>query len=198
MSRLVAINAATRENFGKGASRTLRRDGRVPAIIYGKNKETVAISLEAREITKHYLKAGFSSLLMDIEVGGKKYHVLPKKVELHPVTDNIEHVDFLHVADNVEVKVRIHLHFINEDKCIGLKKGGLLNIVARDIDIYALPASIPQKIDVDLANLNIGENIHINNIIFPANVRSATLDANYTIAAVVGKGSEAADEVTAS
>lgn len=196
MTNIISINAQTRDNTGKGAARTIRRAGMIPAIIYGKNKESINIQLDERAIGRYYKKANFLSILMNIELNGQNYHVIPKEVQLHPVTDNAEHIDFLHILDESQVKVTVHLHFINEDKCLGIKRGGLLNLIKRDVELLCLAKSIPSSIEVDVINLNIGDNIHLNDLKLPDGVK-ATSSENYTIATLIGRNEDTDKEESA-
>jgi large subunit ribosomal protein L25 len=186
----ITLIAEARPASGKGSARALRRAKRIPAIIYGKNQENVSISLDELELTKLHRKAGFTTKIFDISLNGKTYPTLPKVVQLHPVTDMIEHIDFMHVSADVEVKVLVRLHIINEDKSVGIKRGGVLNIVSRDIELICHPSAIPSGIDVDVATLNIGDSIHIQDLKLPEKVRPASHDKNLTIATLVGRGGD--------
>jgi large subunit ribosomal protein L25 len=191
MSDVISLTGELRKKAGKGPSRELRRNSMIPAIIYGKNKESVMVSLNNKEISMQYRRSAFMTTIFDINVDGKKYHVLPKDVDLHPVTDEIEHIDFLHVSDNSYVKVTVNLHFINEDKCIGVKRGGVLNIVNREVNLMCNAMKIPHRIDVDLANVDINHSIHLADIQLPKDVTLiSNRDQKITIATVVGRGSD--------
>jgi large subunit ribosomal protein L25 len=196
MASIIPLKAEIREGTGKGVARSLRRLGRIPAIIYGKDKETIAISIDENEARKLYRKANFCALVMDIDVGSNKYKVLPRSVQLHPVTDIAEHIDFMHLSEGSEVRVIVHLHFLNEDKCIGLKRGGMLNLVKRDLELMCAPNSIPHHIDIDIANLNIGDSLHIEQVILPEGVRVINVEQNFTIATIVGRVKDEADAKT--
>jgi len=190
MASVVALKAQIRENSGKGAARSLRRDNKVPAIIYGKDKENIAISLEEIELKKYCYKANFCAVLVDIEIDGKKHQVLPKSVQVHPVTDLVEHVDFMHVSEDSEVKVVVRLHFLNEEKCIGIKRGGLVNYVRRDVELMCNPNAIPHHIDIDTANLNIGDSIHISQLELPKGARALDSKKDVTLVTVVGRAKD--------
>jgi large subunit ribosomal protein L25 len=190
MASITPIKAQIRDNSGKGSSRSLRREGRIPAIIYGKGQENVSISLDENELRKLYRKANFCAQVMDIDVGTKKFKVLPRVVQLHPVTDIAEHIDFMHINDKDQIKVIVHLHFLNEDKCIGLKRGGVLNLVKRDLELLCNADSIPHHIDIDIINLNIGDSLHIEDIKLPDGVSPINIDKNFTIATIVGRAKD--------
>lgn len=190
----IQLNVKDRKSFGKGAARSLRREGRVPAIVYGSNQEVRTFSLSERDLTKLYHKSGYMSSLLDIDLAGVTYHVIPKSVELHPVTDKIEHADFMYVLKDSKVKVLVHIYFLNEEKCIGIKRGGAFNIVKRDIELLCSPNDIPNRIDIDVAQLDIGQTIHIKDIKLPKNSSVIGEDQNFTIATLVGRGDKSASE----
>ncbi len=190
MASVISFKAEVRENKGKGGARSLRRASKVPAIIYGRGKHNVVIALEESEVKKYCYKANFCSVLVDIDVSGKKYQVLPKAVQVHPVTDVVEHLDFIHVSAETEVKVTVHLHFLNEDKCIGIKRGGMINFVRRDIELMCNPKVIPHHIDIDVSNLNIGDAIHVDEVDLPKGSRPLNAKKGITLVTVVGRVKE--------
>ncbi len=195
MSKTYSFKAEERASQGTGSARELRRRGMIPAIIYGSKKEAVMVALSARELNSQYHKQGFMSHMFDIEVGKNKYRVLPKEIQLHPVTDEIEHMDFMHVNEKEKMKTVVTLHFINESKCPGIRHGGILNVARHSLEIYCLPNNIPEHIEIDIAELNIGSSIHVKDIVLPKGVETK-VDPNSTIAALVaGKtSSESASE----
>ena len=184
MSKTHSLEAAERVVTGTGGARELRRNSMVPAIIYGAGKPQVMISLPHKELTLEYHKKGFLSHMFDIKVGKHTYTALPKEIQLHPVTDEIEHMDFIHVDLENKMKVHVTLHFTNENKCPGIKSGGTLNIARHDIELYCLPSDIPESIDIDVQDLVIGQSIHISDITLPKNVETK-LDPTLTVAALV-------------
>lgn len=194
MSNTYLLKAVERENLGTGSARELRRNGMIPAIIYGSKKNPVTVAISARELNMHYHKQGFLSHIFDIEVGKTKYRAIPKQIQLHPVTDEIEHMDFMHVDENQKMKTNVTLHFVNESKCVGIKQGGILNITRHSLEVYCLPGSIPENIEVDIAELNIGSSIHVSDVKLPKDVETK-VDGNITVVALVpGKtASEAAE-----
>lgn len=190
MASVISFKAEMRENKGKSGARFLRRQNKIPAIIYGNKKENMSISLEIGEVTKYCYKANFCSVLVDVEIDNKIYQVLPKVVQAHPVTDIVEHLDFVYVSAETEVKITAHLHFLNEDKCIGIKRGGMINYVKRDIDLMCDPSAIPNHIDVDVSNLNIGDAIHVDEVIMPKGSRPVSVKKGITLVTVVGRVKE--------
>lgn len=192
----LTIEALERSNFGKEASKKLKNDGRIPAVVYGKNTENSHISLELKEIQKIYEAGKFFSKLMDVKVGKNSLHVIPRQVQLHPVSDKLEHVDFMKVDDSTTVHVFVPVECINQDKSMGIKRGGVLNIVQREIEFVCKPVSIPGKIVIDIAGTQIGDSIHINDIKLPEGV-VPVMKNNFTLATIVGRGGDDAESTDA-
>jgi large subunit ribosomal protein L25 len=182
------LKAEAREQVGKGSARAVRRDGKVPAVIYGDKQPPLAIALSYKEVYYKIHGGGFLTTVATIDVGGKKIQVLPKDYQLDPVSDNPVHVDFLRVGKDTEVNVEVPVHFINEDKSPGIKRGGTLNIVRHEIEFHCPVNSIPEFIEVDLAGTDIGDSIHISAITLPAGVRPIIQDRDFTIATIAGHG----------
>ena len=167
MSETLTLPAETRR-AGKGASRALRREGRVPAVVYGGNEEVLAIHVEAKELTRQLGTGHFFNSIVEVELGGAKVRTLPKDVAFHPVTDRPLHVDFLRISKDHKVHVNVPVHFINEAASPGLKRGGVLNIVRHELDLVCEPDSIPEEIAIDVTGLEIGASIHISHVSLPA------------------------------
>ena len=196
MSEALTLPAELRERAGKGASRELRRDGRVPAVIYGGKEDPVAIHVEAKELVRQLGTGHFMNSIVMVEVGGKKVRALPKDVALHPVTDRPLHVDFLRLAKDSKIHVEVPVVFVNEEASPGLKKGGVLNVVRHELELVCESDKIPDDIQLDLTGLDLGDSIHISQITLPAGSVSAITDRDFTIATVVapsGLRSEAAE-----
>lgn len=184
MSKIRALQGQERLATGTGHAREIRRNAMVPAIIYGAGKPQVMLSLPAKELTLEYYKQGFLSHMFDITVGKNKYRVIPKEAQLHPVTDVIKHIDFMHIDKNTPIKVTVSVHVVNEEKCPGLKQGGLLNVARHDLEVFCLPDNIPESINVDIDGLIVGETIHLKDITLPKGVETK-LDLDTTIVAIV-------------
>ena len=184
MSDQLSISAEPRERAGKGASRALRREGRVPAVIYGDKKEAVAIHVEARALNKLLGTGHFMNSLIQVEVNGEKTRTLPKDVAFDPVTDRPLHVDFFRLAKGAKVQVDIPVVFINEEASPGLKRGGVMNVVRHELELMCDADHIPDQIEIDVTGLEIGDSIHISNITLPAGSESAITDRDFTIAGV--------------
>ncbi|MDE3015537.1 MAG: 50S ribosomal protein L25/general stress protein Ctc [Pseudomonadota bacterium] len=183
------LQATTRAGHGKGAARALRREGKVPGIIYGKSGAPVSIALTLKDVAMEYARGRFRSRLIDIAVDGKAVKALPKDVQFHPVTDVIEHVDFMKIEPGVPVHVMVPVKMTGQDKSPGLKRGGVLNVVRHEIEFICAPEAIPMHIEVDVAGLEIGGSVHINNITLPAGVMPA-IKRNFTVATVAGRKAE--------
>jgi large subunit ribosomal protein L25 len=179
------LKAELRERVGKGSSRELRRNGRIPAVIYGDKQEPLAISLPNKEVTLKIHAGGFMTTVATIEVDGKKISVLPKDYQLDPVRDFTMHVDFLRVGANTEVNVEVPVHFVNEAKAPGIKVGGVLNVVRHEVELHCPADAIPEFITVDLTGAKIGDSLHISHVKLPAGVRPVIGDRDFTIATIV-------------
>ena len=185
MSDALTLPAETRERAGKGASRALRRDGRVPAVIYGGKDEPMMIHVEAKELVRQLMTGHFMNSIVTLEVGGKEIRTLPKDVAFHPVNDRPVHVDFLRLSKNAKVDVAVPVVFINEEKSPGLKKGGVLNIVRHELELVCEADKIPSEIEIDVAGKDVGDSIHISEVTLPAGSTSAITDRDFTIATLV-------------
>ena len=180
------LKAAKRERVGKGAARELRRNGQVPAVIYGDKQAPLAIALSYKEIYYKIHGGGFLTTVATIDVDGDKIQVLPKDFALDPVRDFPIHVDFLRVGKSTIVTVAVPVHAVNQDKSPGLKRGGVLNMVRHEVEFYCPADSIPDYIEIDLAGRDIGESIHISQVVLPAGVKPVIGDRDFTIATVAG------------
>ncbi|AZI37816.1 50S ribosomal protein L25 [Caenibius tardaugens NBRC 16725] len=185
MSDALTLPAEARELAGKGASRALRRAGRVPAVIYGGKEEPQTIHVEEKELVRQLGTGHFANSIVMIEVGGKSVRTLPKDVAFHPVTDRPIHVDFLRLAKNAKVEVLVPVLFTNEDASPGLKKGGVLNVVRHELDLICEADKIPSEIEIDVTGRDVGDSIHISNVKLPAGAESAITDRDFTIATIV-------------
>ncbi len=184
--------ATLREGTGKGVARALRREGLIPAVIYSREGKPMSFSLPKKELTITYHRGGFFNNVVNLTIGKDKVFALPKAVQLHPVTDVIEHIDFLEVNDKSIVRVQIPVRLLNVDRCIGIKRGGSLNVVRHTIELSCTPANIPAAIEIDMLAVNIGDSIHINSVQLPEGTKP-TIARNFTIVAVAGRANKDAD-----
>jgi large subunit ribosomal protein L25 len=188
MSDITTISASERERVGKGSARAARRAGLVPAVIYGDKKDPVGITMESREVTKIVHQPGIFGRLLDIDVAGTKSTVLTRDIQFHPVSDKIMHMDFLRVSQSATVAVAIAVEFINEDKCPGIKVGGVLNVVRYEVELNCPATAIPEKITIDLEGVKIGDSIHISAIPLPDGVTPTITDRDFTVATLASPG----------
>ncbi len=192
------LKAVARERVGKGSSRELRRNGSIPAVIYGDKQAPISIVLDTNEVTKRIHAGGFMTTVATIEVGGEKVKVLPKDYQLDPVRDFVLHVDFLRVSADSQVSVQVPVHFINEEKS-AIKIGGVLNVVRHEVELHCPADAIPEFITVDLAGHKIGDSLHISHVKLPKGVTPVIADRDFTIATIVApaggvsEGEEAAE-----
>jgi large subunit ribosomal protein L25 len=200
MSDQLTLSAEARERAGKGASRALRNEGRVPAVVYGEKQEPLSIHLEEKALVKMLHSGHFMNSVVMVEVGGNQTRTLPKDVQFHPVTDRPLHVDFLRIAEHATVTVAVPIRFVGEENSRGLKRGGVLNAVRHELELVCDAAEMPDEIVIDLAGTDIGDSIHISHVTLPAGTSSAITDRDFTIATIVapsGIKSEAAEAAAA-
>lgn len=187
---LSTLAAYSRNDHGKGSSRALRREGKIPAILYGKGQQPVSIALYLKEVTMAYTAGRFRSKLITIKIDGKTtVKALPKDLQFNPVTDVIEHVDFIKIEAGIQLRVMVPVKFAGQEKALGLKRGGVLNIVRHEIEFFCAPDSIPTHIEINIAALDIGASVHIKDIELPKGVTPA-IKRNFTIATIAGRRKE--------
>lgn len=184
MPEIITLNALPRARAGKGAARATRREGRVPAIIYGGEEAPSLISLEPAELGRALARPGFSATLVEVAIDGARYRVLPRDVQRHPVSDAPLHVDFQRVLPDTRVRVQVPVIFTNHGRSAGLRRGGILNIVRHAIELDAPVESLPDRITVDLSGLEIGDSIHISSVALPERSRTTIRGRDFTIASI--------------
>ena len=185
MSDALTLPAETRERAGKGASRALRREGRVPAVIYGGKEEPRTIHVEEKELVRQLGTGHFMNSIIEIALGGETIRTIPKDVALHPVKDRPLHVDFFRLSADARVEVAVPVIFANEEESPGLKKGGVLNIVRHELQLICDANDIPSEIAIDVTGKDIGDSIHISEVTLPQGTSSAITDRDFTIATLV-------------
>ncbi|MDF0541611.1 50S ribosomal protein L25/general stress protein Ctc [Sphingobium sp. H39-3-25] len=185
MSDQLTLSAEARDRAGKGASRALRREGRVPAVIYGNNEEPTIVHVEEKALNKLLGTGHFFNSVVMVEVGGKAIRTLPKDVAFHPVNDRPLHADFLRVSEHATVHVNVPVRFENEDASPGLKRGGVLNIVRHDVELIVDASEIPDDVVVDLKGFDVGDSIHISAVTLPKGAKAAIDDRDFTLATIV-------------
>jgi large subunit ribosomal protein L25 len=187
MAEIHTIRAEARDRAGKGPARATRRSGRVPGVLYGEKEPPQLISVEPRELTTEMNRPGFFARLIEVEIangaGPAKHRVLPRDVQLDPVTDRPVHVDFMRVGKDTPIRVAVPVVFENQGASPGLKRGGILNIVRHDIELICRADHIPERITIDLDGLEIGDSIHIHSVKLPEGVKP-TITRDFTVASI--------------
>lgn len=180
------FSAERREKSGKGPARALRREGKIPAIVYGGRSEPVPLAVSFKDIKRELgTNPRFFSTVFELDFGGERLKVLPREVQLHPVSDDPLHVDFLRAETGATITVEVPVRFVHEDQSPGMKRGGVLNIVRRTLELVCPADAIPGEIVIDLAGREIGDSVHISQVTLPAGVRPTITDRDFTICSIV-------------
>ena len=194
MSEQLTLPAEARDRAGKGASRALRREGRVPAVIYGQKNEPLSIHVEEKLLSKMLSTGHFMNSVIMVDVAGKPTRTLPKAVDFHPVTSRPIHVDFLRISEHTKVHVAVPVRFDNDEASPGLKRGGVLNVVQHELELVCDAAHIPNEIHISLEGLEIGDAVHISQVNLPNGVEPANKDEDFTVATIVAPSAMKAEE----
>ncbi len=184
MSETLKLSAEMRERAGKGASRAVRLTGRVPAVIYGNKLAPVTIHVEEKALVKHLHTGHFMNSVVELELGGAVERTLPRDVQFHPVTDRPIHVDFYRLSADAVIHVMVPVHFIDEDKSVGMKKGAVLNVVRHEVELICPADAIPDQLNVSVAGKDVGDSIHISSVTLPEGVKPV-IDRDFTIATLI-------------
>lgn len=181
-----ALDAKRRDDQGKGASRRLRREGIIPAIVYGGESAPVAITISHNEILKHLEHEAFYSHVLDLNIDGTTEKVILRDLHRHPYKPSVLHADFQRVSATQSLRVSVPLHFLNKDTCVGAKAGGIVNIVLSEVEIDCTADTLPEFIEVDLKNLDVNGSIHLSQISLPkgAKIHALALGANHDASVV--------------
>ncbi len=188
------LKAQARSGVGKGAARALRREGLIPAVIYGDKKPPLPISISYNEAMKSIYACGFLSHIITVDVDGEKHRVIPRDYQLDVVKDKALHVDFLRVGKGTKLNVQVHVNFINEEASPGIKRGGVLNIIHHTLDLTVDGDNIPEEVIVDLTGLDVGDSIHISSVKLPAGASDHSHEDDLTIATIVAPSGLRAEE----
>ena len=199
MAEIVTLEATVRERSGKGAARAVRRAGLVPAVIYGDKKDPLLVSFNYQELMKQVETGRFMSTLVEIRVGGDKVRAIARDIQFEPVRDFLQHVDFLRLGKGARITVEVPCDFINEEESPGLKRGGVLNVVRYEIELDCPATDIPEKIEIDLTGLDIGDGVHGSSLKLPEGAELTITDRDFTICTIAAptveaEPSEEADE----
>ncbi len=197
MAQVYTLNVELRDKAGKGSARAARRDGLIPAVIYGAKKAPVMVTIKQNELIAILNRGGFLSNQFELVVDGKKERVLPRDMQLHPVSDQPLHVDFLRLSKGTQVTVEVPVHFFNEEKSPGLKRGGVLNVVRHEVELSVPATEIPGALNVDLEGLEVGDAVKISDIELPEGCVPTIADRDFTIAAISAPSSMLAEEAEA-
>jgi len=194
MAHTYELKASARDRAGKGSARALRREGKIPAVIYGDKQPPLSISIDAKETSKRLHAGGFLTHVATIDVDGQPIRVLPRDYQLDVVRDTLIHVDFLRVSASSRLTVEVPVHFLNQEASPGLKRGGVLNIVRHEVELEVSPDAIPEHLEVDLTGTEIGDSIHISAIKLPEGARPVTRDRDFTVATIAGSAASTSEE----
>ncbi len=192
MSTTIEFNVEVRDRVGKGGAREARRNGKVPGVLYGGGQDPVPISLRLNEVIKAINTGQFLSSTATLIHKGDRQLVIPQDIQLHPVTDLPVHVDLYRVSAKQRIKVEVPVHFVNEDKCPGIKRGGALNVVRHAVELEVPAGRIPDSLEADLGTLEIGDNVKISDIRLPSDAEPTITDRDFTIATITGRMASAA------
>ena len=179
------LKAQARSGVGKGAARALRREGLIPAVIYGDKKAPLPITISYNDAMKRIYAGGFLSHIVTVDVDGEKHRVIPRDYQLDPVKDKALHVDFLRVGKGTKLNVQVHVKFVNDEQSPGIKRGGVLNIIHHTLDLTVDADNIPEAVTVDLTGLEVGDSIHMSAIKLPSGVADHSHEQDLTIATIV-------------
>ena len=185
MSKRYTLAAQKRDRAGKGVARALRRENRVPAVVYGDSKTPVLISLEDNPLRLEYMKGHMTTNLCELKVENENILTLVRDIQTHPVTDKIEHIDFMRITPKTRLTVKVPVHFINQETSPGLKAKGVLNVVEHEIELICKASDIPEAIEVDLGSVQIGGDIKISEVKLPNGAKPKITDRDFPIASIV-------------
>lgn len=186
MAQVSEIKAAGRPRSGQGGARAVRREGRVPAVLYGDGKDPQNLSLDSKELVLLIGKGKFLSTVFSLNIDGSKVRAIPREVQLDPVKDRPIHIDFQRVGPGASIRVNVPVRFVNEALSPGLKRGGVLNVVRHQVEVTAPADAIPDYFEFNLEGLEIGRSIHISATKMPEGVRPTILNRDFTVATVAG------------
>jgi large subunit ribosomal protein L25 len=196
MAQIFELDAVKRDRVGKGSARALRREGKIPAVIYGDKQPPLSIAIDTRTTFLRLHAGGFLTHIAAIKIDGEVVRVLPRDYQLDPVSDELVHVDFIRVSDTTKVKVEVPVHFRNQLAAPGIAKGGALNIVAHEVELLVSANAIPEFVEVDLTGLNIGDSVHASALKLPEGAARVDHD-DFVICSIAGTGGAEDEEAAA-
>jgi large subunit ribosomal protein L25 len=196
MVSFLTLDGSIRKDLGSANTRRLRKEGRIPAVVYGNDGDSnIYLSISKRDLDKEYLKGNIQIRPIELNIDDKKYKVLVYQIDIDPVSDLPRHVDFMNVDGRKELKVFIPVNYIGREKAPGIKKGGFLNILKRKIECFCTLENIPSSINIDVSAMHIGSKVKINNVVLPKDIK-VTNKANFDICSITGRG-KSTEEVEA-
>jgi large subunit ribosomal protein L25 len=181
---IIVLPVSPRTKSTKGSLSAIRKDGQVPAVIYGDKQNPTPIAIEGKTLVRQLERSGFMTRLFDLDIGGKRTRVLPRDVQTDPLTDRPLHVDFLRVSANTRVRVAVPVVFLNAEKSPGIKRGGTLNVVHHAIEVMCAPDKIPASFEVSLEGLQINDAVHLSALKLSDDVKLTTREKDFTIATI--------------
>ena len=191
------ITAEKRERDGKGVARALRREGRVPAVLYGDKKEPIGLGVADGQLKRLYNTGRAMNTLLSIDIDGQTHQAITRDIQFHPVSDEIIHADFLRLGKGAKISVEVQVNFLNEETCPGIKRGGVLNVVRYTVELDCPATSIPEQIEIDLSTVELGDSVHISSVALPEGVAPTIKDRDFTIATIAAPaGMKGDDEAT--
>ena len=194
MSEHVQLKIETKEASGKEVAKALRNSGRIPCVIYGGDeKESISASLDAKEFKTHYFADKLAARIVDLELDGKKIQTLSRAIQVDPVSGDPIHADFQRLKKGATVRIDVHVRVLNQEKCVGIKAGGVLNLVKHNIELTCPPSKMFDHIDVDIKDKAIGTSVHIEDITLPEGVTPVE-HGNFAILSITGRGATASEE----
>jgi large subunit ribosomal protein L25 len=193
MAEAIELKAWSRASTGKGGARAARREGRVPAVLYGEQADPQPIAVDYNALWKQLNTGHFQSTVYTLDLDGDKTRVIPRDIQRDPVKDFPIHVDFMRVGKHATITIDVPVHFINDGMSPGLKRGGVLNVVRHEVEVRCPVDAIPESFEVDLTGKEIGDSIHISSVSMPSGVQPVISDRDFTIATITGR---VAEEIT--
>ena len=190
----VVLDVVVRDETGTGNAREARRNGMVPAVIYGGSQDAVSVTVSYNEVLKAINSGDFLQSMVELKHDGKTQKVITKDVQFHPVSDQAVHVDFYRVTEKTIIDVDVPAQFVGEDVSPGLKRGGALNVVRYNIEVKCPAGAIPDYLEIDISGLDIGDSIHLSEVTLPKGVKPGITDRDVTIATIVASRTSKTDE----
>jgi large subunit ribosomal protein L25 len=185
MAAIKQLAVVARSGTGKGAARSVRREGRVPGVIYGGGEKPEPVSVDFRELNKLVYAGQFLTTIFELEIGDRKERVLPRDFQLDVVTDKPVHVDFLRLRPGSRVRIAVPVHVVNREASPGVKKGGAVNLVMHSIELLAPADAIPEAVTVDLTGLDFQDSVHVTAVKMPDGCRPANTSTDFTVVTIV-------------